>query len=1034
MRRLCALLLLALSCSSPPSPCEGVTCGNGRCVLDEGKAACLCDVGFTAEGLSCRPLDPCASNPCMGANTECRVAGVRAICGCKPGHVEVSGSCVLAGPCTPNPCTAPNQTTCVVLGTSRRCDCNEGYAPEDGGCSAERFWDCSKQHTGDDDFEPDECPMLAKRIALGPPGQIHFLVPAGDEDWLRVATAAGHVLTITVSSGTVPVILDVVRPDGVTPVATDRRGVPSPTLTFLSPASGDLLVRVKAARSTDIGQYTVRIDDVGIDDYPNELDQATSVQPGAAFNGSLQYPGDVDTVALEVLTGRSYRVAFSGTATAASIVVDIVGVDGTPQLATLLPMPPSRSTVTLHPVVDGRYKLRAQSTSGTVGAFTLTTADLGPDDHGDIDREATPLFFGTSPQPASFERSSDVDVFSFPVTAGQLYAFRCNFGGSIPTRCRVILRDHAGVVVGDSYLTGFSEAGARATVSGTWTATLSMHGTSLPMSAPYSWQFIELGADDFGDDRSSAHPLTFATPVTGEIQAGFERDWFSFTAVAMHAYRVTVDCMNGCNAAIHDPSGAQLNTAGQYSPYSFRVTVGGTYYVSIGACCSGPTYTVRVEDLGLDDHPDTAANATMLTLGAATNGDIQFVGDHDVFAFMVTTPHLYEARCTALSGGVCELLVLNASGSNVGSASSGTSTLASFKALASGRYTVRVSGNASVGTGAYVLTVTDVGVDDVGDTPGQAMPITVGAPLASASIQFRYDADVFSFPTVATHVFRFVCVPSGNYGCQLIARDQNGVQVGMTYAGSAANSLSFLATSAGPYTVEVNGGNSGLATGTFDYRVLDDGPDDHGETAATGTPVSLGVPVTGHIQLPADNDVFTFAATAGQLLRFTCTSTSNTCHISVHNPSGALVDSGSVSGMITRASFRAAVTGTYSFAVTGSPHGSYVPYSVTMSEIVDDHGDGFSTATAMTVGVTTVGALDYTGDVDWFAVDLNPSTTYTVSRTGYSVLMRLFDSSGSTQLGVNASQITFTTSATARRYYVRVESFGGLGSYDLVIQ
>jgi hypothetical protein len=63
------LAVVAVGCwSCGPKPfdvCLGVACTNGRCVVDRGAAACLCDDGFAPDGLACvaHVVDPCLRTP-----------------------------------------------------------------------------------------------------------------------------------------------------------------------------------------------------------------------------------------------------------------------------------------------------------------------------------------------------------------------------------------------------------------------------------------------------------------------------------------------------------------------------------------------------------------------------------------------------------------------------------------------------------------------------------------------------------------------------------------------------------------------------------------------------------------------------------------------------------------------------------------------------------------------------------------------------------------------------------------------------------
>lgn len=129
----------------------------------------------------------------------------------------------------------------------------------------------------------------------------------------------------------------------------------------------------------------------------------------------------------------------------------------------------------------------------------------------------------------------------------------------------------------------------------------------------------------------------------------------------------------------------------------------------------------------------------------------RFGGDVDVFSFTAVAGRLYAVTCTGSSYDMCALTIKNAGGNSLGSAYSGQSTQAQFKAAAAGTFTVEVRGS-STSNGTYTLTVTDAGTDDHGDTPATATTITLGA-VVYGNVQFDGDVDWFaiSLPAGGTY-------------------------------------------------------------------------------------------------------------------------------------------------------------------------------------------------------------------------------------------------------------------------------------------
>lgn len=109
----------------------------------------------------------------------------------------------------------------------------------------------------------------------------------------------------------------------------------------------------------------------------------------------------------------------------------------------------------------------------------------------------------------------------------------------------------------------------------------------------------------------------------------------------------------------------------------------------------------------------------------------------------------------------------------------------------------------------------------------------------------------------------------------------------------------------------------------------------------------------------------------------------------------------------------------------------------------DDHGNGPSEATELSVGNLAGGGIEYPGDVDWFQFLAGPGVTYTFS----TILENLADSKitiwatdGTTVLATNddfggtqASQIQWTP-PDANRFYITVESADGTSTGTYIIR
>lgn len=123
--------------------------------------------------------------------------------------------------------------------------------------------------------------------------------------------------------------------------------------------------------------------------------------------------------------------------------------------------------------------------------------------------------------------------------------------------------------------------------------------------------------------------------------------------------------------------------------------------------------------------------------------------------------------------------------------------------------------------------------------------------------------------------------------------------------------------------------------------------------------------------------------------------------------------------------------------------------SVTFTDVchlgdLDDHGDSFLCATALTVGGSSAsGQITYsssTADGDMFTFELSSSATVTIESTGSTdVTATLYDANGDVldsddNSGSTSPNFKIIEALSAGRYYVRVEGVGtATGSYSVSV-
>lgn len=579
-----------------------------------------------------------------------------------------------------------------------------------------------------------------------------------------------------------------------------------------------------------------------------------------------------------------------------------------------------------------------------------------------------------------------------------------------------------------------SEGGQPRCVCGAWEQAL---GLSCEIGAVFS-------EDDGNNSRSEASPITAGQSVEASIGLRpspiYDLDFYKFTAEAGHIYRLTCDTgtLERCSLELRNEKNQLLGLWAD-AELPRRIDTGGTIFVQVGASTRGSagTYTLRLEDLGLDDHGDTQQTATARTPSAESfPGRLDFPGDTDVFSFPVTTGRIYRFSCTLGATQTSlewSIVVKNASGAVVAQkASNLTSMEERVGAFSTGTAYAQVSARSLME--AYTCQLEDVGQDDHGNTVEQA---TVLAPSASETlgrIDFSADVDFFSFTVTAGRIYRFNCKKATDSSCVPHVSTESDQSIGSP---GLQGMVTFKAPTSGRYSSRVSSSTSPVGA-TYTVRLEDLGVDDHGSTRDTPTLLTPGA-LSGQLLPRGDQDFFTFDAIAGNLYAVTCkgnTSQQNCiASISQGNPPTLLL-SYAPGG---RTLIDVVKSGPVAFFVYDYQPVSFEDYELIFEDLgPDDHGDDALSATSGQVGVTLTGAIDPETDRDWFSFQLEGNRKYVVP-TSWMVGLSVFAPDG-TKVAKNwsstASQYDFTTAGEGT-YSLEVKSYSSTArkfSYQLTVQ
>ena len=156
--------------------------------------------------------------------------------------------------------------------------------------------------------------------------------------------------------------------------------------------------------------------------------------------------------------------------------------------------------------------------------------------------------------------------------------------------------------------------------------------------------------------------------------------------------------------------------------------------------------------------------------------------------------------------------------------------------------------------------------------------------------------------------------------------------------------------------------------------------DDHGNDIDNATAVTVGETTGGVIDYEFDADYFSFTAEEGVLYQIDVAL--GTLGDSTLN----LVDTGNWSlaynddfgdSYASRVIWTPTDSGKFYAVVAGYGTGSYT-LTIAESDLVDDHGGGTNTATAVSLGADIGGAVDYDGDADYFRFTTEAGVIYQI--------------------------------------------------------
>ena len=310
--------------------------------------------------------------------------------------------------------------------------------------------------------------------------------------------------------------------------------------------------------------------------------------------------------------------------------------------------------------------------------------------------------------------------------------------------------------------------------------------------------------------------------------------------------------------------------------------------------------------------------------------------------------------------------------------------------------TVTVTDGDGVGSNRYVVAFS-------GDH--QATTSTSGSINVGGSVRARVDSngdrDWFAVDLVADSTYRIDLKGKSSASGSLVDPHMFGVRLadGTLVAGTdddnsgdgKNSALWFVASVTGTHFVDV--GADGSGTGIYELSVSGLADDFAASTATVGAVAVDGTVVSGAVEFLGDRDWLAATLEAGRTYLFQLRGSPSGVgtladpHLfGVHDDAGVLVagtsDADSGAGAEAESVFAPTVDGEY-FVAAGAGGNGTGSYELSVFDVADgfpgDLAQDSSTSGAVAVGGSTNGAVEFEGDVDWFAVSLEAGAEYLVS-------------------------------------------------------
>ncbi len=710
------------------------------------------------------------------------------------------------------------------------------------------------------------------------------------------------------------------------------------------------------------------------DIYGNDFDSAALIEADTEYSGSIEDSPDVDYFKFKPDETGVYSFETTGTSNTYGYLYN----QDRGHIASGWDEGTGYNIFIAYTLVAGKeYYLRLHSYNYGV-PYTLKVSKLN-DDYGNDSGSAYAIQIGTEIT-GNMNYAGDMDYFKFtPAKSGP---YKIESTGSL---------DLTGTLVSERTAYDISAENKNFRINYTLNANQTYYvyvnnantDKDYEKTGEYGLLISQL-ADDHGNDTGNATEIQLDSEFSAVAEAENEVDYFKFVpaTAGIYAFESTGTC--DTYAYLYDSSNNYITsshsegTGNNYyivSPLEAKKT----YYIRSHSYTLDTSYKIKVSKM-VDDHGNSTDTATFVQIGDNIPGEINYARDFDYFKFVpaVNGPYVIE------STGTTDLTGTLQNGTTAYDISSTDKNFRMVQALNAGQtyylyvYHAGYSDKDTAKTGEYSIRIS-AGTDDHGNSFDSATILEIGAQIEAVG---ESDGDY--------DYFKVVPETSGMYGVESTGTANtyvyiyNSSQSRIAYDHDAGKGSNF-------YSAVWLNANETYYIRTFSYTInvaykvcVTPMEDDHGYDNNSATELVLDTEVAGEINFSDDYDYFKFTPADSGPYAIESTGTTNVDGYLYNCAYGYDISSTDRNFKIT---YTLNADQTYYIQVYHANRGDkdYTntgAYGIKVTQLTDDHGNSFDTATEIEVGDEIQATQESEGDYDYLKFTVETSGMYSIESSG----------------------------------------------------